>query len=309
MKIAILSTNRNLYSTKKLYEAAIKRGHDCVIMDHRKCYVGIKQGKPSIHYNGQDVSDIDAIIPRIGASVTFYGSAIVRQFEVMGVVSANPSQGITRSRDKLRCMQILSGAGIGLPVTGFAKNTHDVDDLIKMVGGAPLVIKLLEGTQGIGVVLAETKKAASSVIEAFFGLGNNILIQEFIKESKGTDIRVLVVDGKVVGAMKRVAKEGEFRSNLHRGGTAELIKLSKAEKETALKACKELGLTVCGVDMLPSDRGPLVLEVNSSPGLEGIEKATGKDIASKVIEFLEKQYASKMQNLHSSRKSSAGRKL
>ncbi len=309
MKIAILSTNRNLYSTKKLYEAAIKRGHDCVIMDHRKCYVGIKQGKPSIHYNGQDVSDIDAIIPRIGASVTFYGSAIVRQFEVMGVVSANPSQSITRSRDKLRCMQILSGAGIGLPVTGFAKNTHDVDDLIKMVGGAPLVIKLLEGTQGIGVVLAETKKAASSVIEAFFGLGNNILIQEFIKESKGTDIRVLVVDGKVVGAMKRVAKEGEFRSNLHRGGTAELIKLSKAEKETALKACKELGLTVCGVDMLPSDRGPLVLEVNSSPGLEGIEKATGKDIASKVIEFLEKQHASKMQNLHSSRKSSAGRKL
>lgn len=309
MKIAILSTNRNLYSTKKLYEAALKRGHDCVVLDHRKCYVGIKQGKPSIHYNGQDVSDIDAIIPRIGASVTFYGSAIVRQFEVMGVVSANPSQGITRSRDKLRCMQILSGAGIGLPVTGFAKNTHDVDDLIKMVGGAPLVIKLLEGTQGIGVVLAETKKAASSVIEAFFGLGNNILIQEFIKESKGTDIRVLVVDGKVVGAMKRIAKEGEFRSNLHRGGTAELIKLSKAEKETALKACKELGLTVCGVDMLPSDRGPLVLEVNSSPGLEGIEKATGKDIASKVIEFLEKQYAIKMQNSHISRKSSAGHKL
>jgi ribosomal protein S6--L-glutamate ligase len=309
VKIAILSTNRNLYSTKKLYEAALKRGHECVVLDHRKCYVGIKQGKPSIHYNGQDVSDIDAIIPRIGASVTFYGSAIVRQFEVMGVVSANPSQGITRSRDKLRCMQILSGAGIGLPVTGFAKNTHDVDDLIKMVGGAPLVIKLLEGTQGIGVVLAETKKAASSVIEAFFGLGNNILIQEFIKESKGTDIRVFVVDGKVVGAMKRIAKEGEFRSNLHRGGTAELIKLSKAERETALRASKELGLTVCGVDMLPSDRGPLVLEVNSSPGLEGIEKATGKDIASKVIEFIEKQHASKVQNSNTSRKSSAGHKL
>ena len=309
MKIAILSTNRNLYSTKRLYEAALKRGHDCVVLDHRKCYVGIKQGKPSIHYNGQDVSDIDAIVPRIGASLTFYGSAIVRQFEVMGVVSANPSQGITRSRDKLRCMQILSGAGIGLPVTGFARNTNDVDDLIKMVGGAPLVIKLLEGTQGIGVVLAETKKAASSVIEAFFGLGNNILIQEFIKEAKGTDIRVLVVDGKVVGAMKRVAKEGEFRSNLHRGGTAELIKLSKAERETALKASRELGLTVCGVDMLPSDRGPLVLEVNSSPGLEGIEKATEKDIASKIIEFLEKQHAAKSQNLHTSRKSSAGHKL
>ena len=309
MKIAILSTNKNLYSTRRLYEAAIKRGHDCVVLDHRKCYVGIKQGKPSIHYNGQDVSDIDAIIPRIGASVTFYGSAIVRQFEVMGVVSANPSQAITRSRDKLRCMQILSGAGIGLPVTGFAKNTHDVDDLIKMVGGAPLVIKLLEGTQGIGVVLAETKKAASSVIEAFFGLGNNILIQEFIKESKGTDIRVFVVDGKVVGAMKRTAKEGEFRSNLHRGGTAELIKLSKAERETALKAAQELGLTVCGVDMLPSDRGPLVLEVNSSPGLEGIEKATGKDVASTVIEFVEKQRSIKIQNLRPSRKSSAGHKL
>lgn len=309
MKIAILSTNKNLYSTRRLFEAAVKRGHECLILDHRKCYVGIKQGKPSIHYNGQDVSDIDAIIPRIGASVTFYGSAIVRQFEVMGVVSANPSQAITRSRDKLRCMQILSGAGIGLPVTGFAKNTHDVDDLIRMVGGAPLVIKLLEGTQGIGVVLAETKKAASSVIEAFFGLGNNILIQEFIKESKGTDIRVFVVDGKVVGAMKRTAKEGEFRSNLHRGGTAELIKLSKAERETALRSARELGLTVCGVDMLPSDRGPLVLEVNSSPGLEGIEKATGKDVASTVIEFVEKQHSIKIQNLRPSRKSSAGHKL
>ena len=309
MKIAILSTNKNLYSTKKLFEAAVSRGHECIILDHRKCYVGIKQGNPSIHYNGQDVSNIDAIIPRIGASVTFYGSAIVRQFEVMGVVSANPSQAITRSRDKLRCMQILSGAGIGLPVTGFAKNTHDVDDLIKMVGGAPLVIKLLEGTQGIGVVLAETKKAASSVIEAFFGLGSNILIQEFIKESKGTDIRVFVVDGKVVGAMKRTAKDGEFRSNLHRGGTAELIKLSKAEKETALRAARELGLTVCGVDMLPSDRGPLVLEVNSSPGLEGIEKATGKDVASTVIEFVERQHSIKIQNLRPSRKSSAGHKL
>ncbi|MFB5944886.1 30S ribosomal protein S6--L-glutamate ligase [Albibacterium profundi] len=309
MKIAILSTNKNLYSTRQLYDAAVKRGHECLILDHRKCYVGIKQGKPSIHYNGQDVSDIDAIIPRIGASLTFYGSAIVRQFEVMGVISANPSQAITRSRDKLRCMQILSGAGIGLPVTGFARNTHDVDDLIKMVGGAPLVIKLLEGTQGIGVVLAETKKAASSVIEAFFGLGNNILIQEYIKEAKGTDIRVFVVDGKVVGAMKRTAKEGEFRSNLHRGGTAELIKLSKAERETALKAAKELGLTVCGVDMLPSDRGPLVLEVNSSPGLEGIEKATNRDIAAKVIEFLEKQHAIKVQNTKSARKSSSRHKL
>lgn len=291
MKIAVLSTVKNLYSTKRLVEAAQQRGHECIVLDHRQCYVGIKQGLPSIHYKGQDVSDIDAIIPRIGASLTFYGSAIVRQFEVMGVISANPSQAITRSRDKLRCMQILSGAGIGLPITGFARSTRDVDDLIKMVGGPPLVIKLLEGTQGIGVVLAETKKAASSVIEAFYGLGNNILIQEYIKESKGTDIRAFVVDGKVVGAMKRTAKEGEFRSNLHRGGTAELIKLTRKERETAVRAANELGLTVCGVDMLPSDRGPLVLEVNSSPGLEGIEKATDKDIASEIIAFLEKQHA------------------
>jgi ribosomal protein S6--L-glutamate ligase len=290
VKIAVLSTVKSLYSTRRLVEAAEKRGHECVVIDHSKCYVGIKQGKPSIHYKGQDISDIDAIIPRIGASVTFYGSAIVRQFEVMGVISANPSQAITRSRDKLRCMQILSGAGIGLPITGFARTTSDVDDLISMVGGAPLVIKLLEGTQGIGVVLAETKKAASSVIEAFYGLGNNILIQEYIKEAKGTDIRAFVVGGKVVGAMKRTAKEGEFRSNIHRGGTAEIIRLTKNERETAIAAAASMGLTVCGVDMMPSDRGPLVLEVNSSPGLEGIEKATKKDIASEIILYLEKQF-------------------
>lgn len=308
MKIAVLSTVKSLYSTRRLVEAAQKRGHECVVIDHSQCYVGIQQGKPSIHYKGQDVSDIDAIIPRIGASVTFYGSAIVRQFEVMGVISANPSQAITRSRDKLRCMQILSGAGIGMPITGFARSTRDVDDLIKMVGGPPLVIKLLEGTQGIGVVLAETKKAASSVIEAFYGLGNNILIQEYIKESRGTDIRAFVVDGKVVGAMKRTAKEGEFRSNLHRGGSAEIIKLNKAERDTAIRAAKELGLTVCGVDMLPSDRGPLVLEVNSSPGLEGIERATNKDIASEVITFIEKQYVLKKQT-RTDRKSKAGQKL
>ncbi|WP_257667763.1 30S ribosomal protein S6--L-glutamate ligase [Parapedobacter tibetensis] len=308
MKIAVLSTIKNLYSTRRLVEAAQARGHECVVIDHSQCYVGIRQGKPSIHYKGQDVSDIDAIIPRIGASVTFYGSAIVRQFEVMGVISANPSQAITRSRDKLRCMQILSGAGLGMPITGFARSTRDVDDLIKMVGGPPLVIKLLEGTQGIGVVLAETKKAASSVIEAFYGLGNNILIQEYIKESRGTDIRAFVVDGKVVGAMKRTAKEGEFRSNLHRGGSAEVIKLNKAERETAIRAAKELGLTICGVDLLPSDRGPLVLEVNSSPGLEGIEKATHKDIASEVIAFLEKQYILKKQ-VRKERKSRAGQKL
>lgn len=299
---------KSLYSTNRLVEAAQAAGHECVVIDHSKCYVGIKQGLPSIHYNGQDISDIDAIVPRIGASVTFYGSAIVRQFEVMDVISANPSQAITRSRDKLRCMQILSGAGIGMPITGFARNTRDVDDLIKMVGGPPLVIKLLEGTQGIGVVLAETKKAASSVIEAFYGLGNNILIQEYIKESRGTDIRAFVVDGKVVGAMKRTAKEGEFRSNLHRGGSAEVIKLNKIERETAIRAAKELGLTVCGVDMLPSDRGPLVLEVNSSPGLEGIEKATKKDIAAEIIGFLEKQYMLKKQ-AKKDRRSKGGQKL
>lgn len=308
MKIAVLSTVKNLYSTRRLVEAAQLRGHECVVIDHSKCYVGIKQGQPSIHYKGQDVSDIDAIIPRIGASVTFYGSAIVRQFEVMGVISANPSQAITRSRDKLRCMQILSGAGIGMPTTGFARNTRDVDDLIRMVGGPPLVIKLLEGTQGIGVVLAETRKAASSVIEAFYGLGNNILIQEYIKESRGTDIRAFVVNGRVVGAMKRTAKEGEFRSNLHRGGSAEVIKLNKAERETAIRAAGELGLTVCGVDMLPSDRGPLVLEVNSSPGLEGIEKATHKDIAGEIISFLEKQYIQKKET-KKERKSKAGPRL
>lgn len=295
MKIAILSTNKNLYSTQRLVEAAVAKGHECIVMDHSKCYVGIQQGKPSIHYRGENITDIDAIIPRIGASVTFYGSAIVRQFEVMGVISANPSHAITRSRDKLRCMQILSGAGLGLPITGFARTTSDVDDLISMVGGAPLVIKLLEGTQGIGVVLAETKKAASSVIEAFYGLGNNILIQEYIKEAKGTDIRAFVVDGKVVGAMKRTAKEGEFRSNLHRGGTAEIVKLTRKERETAVAAAKAMGLTVAGVDMLPSTRGPLILEVNSSPGLEGIEKATNKDIAGEIIKYLETQYEAKQQ--------------
>ena len=296
MKIVVLSTNKSIYSTQRLVEAAQQRGHECIVMDHTKCYVGIQQGKPSIHYKGQDITDIDAVIPRIGASVTFYGSAIVRQFEVMGVISANQSQAITRSRDKLRCMQILSGAGLGLPTTGFARTASDVDDLINMVGGAPLVIKLLEGTQGIGVVLAETKKAASSVIEAFYGLGNNILIQEYIKEAKGTDIRAFVVDGKVVGAMKRTAKEGEFRSNLHRGGTAEIVKLTAKEKQTAIAAATAMGLTVAGVDMLPSARGPLILEVNSSPGLEGIEKATQKDIAGEIIKYLEAQYEIKQQS-------------
>lgn len=289
MKIAILSRNKNLYSTMRLHDEAIKRGHDCVVIDHLKCYVSMQKGKPSIHFNGEDISDFEGIIPRIGASVTFYGTAIVRQFEMIGVPSANESQAITRSRDKLRSMQILSRSGLDMPITGFARNPKDVGDLIKMVGGTPLVIKLLEGTQGIGVVLAETKKAAESVIEAFYGLEVNILVQEFIKEAKGSDIRAFVVDGKVVGAMKRTAKEGDFRSNLHRGGKAEIHKLTKAEKLAALTAAKVLGLTICGVDMLPSDRGPLIMEVNSSPGLEGIEKATGKNIAAKIIEYLERK--------------------
>lgn len=286
MKIGILSRDKNLYSTRRLVEAVVNRGHEAMVIDHLKCYVAIRQGKPTIHYDGQDLSDIDAIIPRIGASVTFYGTAIVRQFEMMGVFSANESQAITRSRDKLRCMQILGRESIGLPVTGFAKNPKDVDDLIKMVGGAPLVIKLLEGTQGIGVVLAETKKAAESVIEAFYGLDINILVQEFIKEAKGADIRAFVVNGHVVGAMKRQAREGEFRSNLHRGGSATLVKLTREERYTALRAAKALGLNVAGVDMLQSNRGPLVMEVNSSPGLEGIEKATGEDIAGRIVDYI-----------------------
>jgi ribosomal protein S6--L-glutamate ligase len=287
MNIAILSRNPNLYSTKRLVEAGLERGHNVRVIDHLQCYVGIEKANPTIHYKGEVLDDIDAIIPRIGASVTFYGCAIVRQFEMMHTFTANESQAIVRSRDKLRSMQILSRAGIGMPITGFARNADNTDDLIHMVGGTPVVIKLLEGTQGIGVVLAETKKAAQSVLEAFYGLKTNILIQEFIKESRGSDIRAFIVDGKVVGAMERKGLEGEFRSNLHRGGTAKLVKLTAKERSTALKAAKALGLNIAGVDMLRSNRGPLVLEVNSSPGLEGIEKATGVNIAGKIYEYIE----------------------
>lgn len=293
MNIVILSRNKSLYSTKRLIEAGEARGHKMTVLDHLKCYVSIEKSRPEIHYDGVPVIHTDAIIPRIGASVTFYGCAIVRQFEMMGVMSAVESQAIVRSRDKLRSMQLLSRAGVDMPITGFARNPKDKDDLIRMVGGTPVVIKLLEGTQGIGVVLAETKKAAQSVLDAFYGLKTNILIQEFIKESKGTDVRAFVVDGKVVGAMKRVGKEGDFRSNLHRGGKAFPIKLTKEEKETALKAAKALGLGIAGVDMLQSNRGPLLMEVNSSPGLEGIEKATGIDIASKIIKYVEKKHENK----------------
>jgi ribosomal protein S6--L-glutamate ligase len=269
-------------------EAVKAAGHEAVVVDHSICDLIIEQEGPSIIFKGQNLTDIDAIIPRIGASVTFYGTAVVRQFELMGAFSANNSQAIVRSRDKLRSLQILSRAGLGMPKTAFTNFSKGGEkQIIEHVGGAPLIIKLLEGTQGLGVVLAETKKAGQSVIEAFHGLRARIIVQEFIKEAKGADIRAFVVNGKVVGAMKRQGAEGEFRSNLHRGGKATVIKLSRAERQAALGAAKALGLDVAGVDMLQSDRGPLILEVNSSPGLEGIEKATGVDVAGAIIKFIE----------------------
>ncbi|MCL5974851.1 MAG: 30S ribosomal protein S6--L-glutamate ligase [Methylophaga nitratireducenticrescens] len=292
MKIAILSRNAKLYSTRRLVEAAQARGHEVDVLDVLRCYMNITSMKPEVHYKGENVTGYDAVIPRIGASVTFYGTAVLRQFEMMNVYPLNESVAISRSRDKLRALQLLSRRGIGLPVTGFAHRPDDVDDLIKMVGGAPLVIKLLEGTQGIGVVLAETAGAAESVIEAFMGMKANILVQEFIKEAGGADIRCFVVGEKVVAAMKRQGKEGEFRSNLHRGGTANLIRITPAERATAVRAAKTMGLNVCGVDLLRSNHGPVVMEVNSSPGLEGIEAATGKDIASLIIDFIEKNSVS-----------------
>lgn len=287
MKIAILSRNPKLYSTKRLVEAAQQRGHEAIVVDHLKCNIEIERRKPKIFYNGIYLDDIDAIIPRIGASVTFYGTAVVRQFEMMKVFSAIESVALVRSRDKLRSLQILSRAGVGLPKTVFTNYTKDAEHLVDSVGGAPLVLKLLEGTQGLGVVLAETKNAATSVIEAFNGLGARVIAQEFIKEAGGADIRVFVVDGKVVGAMKRQGKEGEFRSNLHRGGSATVIELSDEEERMALKATKAMGLGIAGVDLLQSSNGPLVLEVNSSPGLEGIETSTNKDIAREIIRYLE----------------------
>lgn len=288
MKIAILSRGKNIYSTKRLLEAAEQRGHEAVLMDHMKCVLVIEKGRPHIYYNGKEIIDINAVIPRIGASVTFYGAAVVRQFEMMKIFTAVESQALVRSRDKLRSLQILARAGIGMPKTAFASEPRGIDNLIETIGGAPCVIKLLEGTQGIGVILAENHKAAKSVIEAFLKLEANMLVQEYIHEAKGADIRAFVVDGQVVGAMKRQAKEGEFRSNLHRGGTASLIQLSAEERATAIKAAKKLGLGIAGVDMLQSERGPLVMEVNSSPGLEGIERATGVDIAGKIIEYVER---------------------
>jgi len=288
MRIAVLSRNRKLYSTRRLVEAAEQRGHEVQVLNTLKCYMNIASLRPVVHYRGERLEPFDAVIPRIGASVTFYGAAVVRQFEMMGAYPANESVAITRSRDKLRSMQILARAGIGLPLTGFANSPDDTEDLIKLVGGAPLVVKLLEGTQGKGVVLAENQKAAEALIEAFRALGANFLVQEFIKEAGGSDLRCFVIGEKVVAAMQRSAKEGEFRSNLHRGGSAETVKLTPEERSTAVRAAHQMGLNVAGVDLLRSNHGPVVMEVNSSPGLEGIERATGKDVAGMIIEFIEK---------------------
>lgn len=296
MKIGILSRNSSLYSTRRLVEAIEARGHEARVIDHLKCDIVIEQDKPDIYYKGESLAYLDAVIPRIGASVTFYGTAVVRQFEMMNIFSAVESQALVRSRDKLRSLQILAKAGVGLPKTVFTNYSKEVNQLIDSVGGAPLIVKLLEGTQGYGVVLAPTKKAAQSIIEAFHSMKARVIVQEFIQESKGADIRAFIVNGKVVGAMKRQGKEGEFRSNLHQGGTGTLIKLTKKEREMALTAAKSMGLPIAGVDMLQSARGPLILEVNSSPGLEGIEKSTGKDIAKSIIEYVTSVVETKKSN-------------
>jgi ribosomal protein S6--L-glutamate ligase len=288
MQIVVLSRSAKLYSTRRLLEAGRSRGHDISVVDHVKCDLVIARKDPHVVYNGQPLEHVDAVIPRIGASVTFYGTSVVRQFESMKVFSTVESQALVRSRDKLRSLQLLSRAGVDMPRTVFTNYSRDVAGAVDRVGGAPCIIKLLEGTQGLGVVLAESRKAAIAVIEAFNSLKARVIVQEFIKEARGEDVRAFVVDGTIVGAMKRVGRDGEFRSNLHRGGKAELIELSEEEKRIAVHAARALGLRVAGVDMLQSDRGPLIIEVNASPGLEGIEKATGKDIASEIISFVER---------------------
>lgn len=288
MKIAILSRNPSLYSTRRLVEAAEKRGHQTQVIDHTKCNIEVEQSGPSLFYGDEYLKGFDAVIPRIGSSVTFYGTAVVRQFEMMNVFSAVSSSGIIHSRDKLRCLQVLSREGLGLPKTVFTNYSKNVEHVVQSAGGAPVVLKLLEGTQGLGVVLAENQNAAQSVLEAFNGLKARVIVQEFIKEAKGADIRAFVVDGEVVGAMKRQGKPGEFRSNLHRGGSSRIIELTEEEKDTAIRAASAVGLGIAGVDLLQSERGPLVLEVNSSPGLQGIEATTGKDLADMIIQYLEK---------------------
>lgn len=287
LRIVILSRNRALYSTKRLIEAIEERGHRAVVLDHLKCDIVIEQDRPAIYYHGDKVKDVAAVIPRIGASVTFYGAAVVRQFEMMNIPTVVESQALVRSRDKLRSLQILARSDLGMPKTVFTNYSKEVAKIIDSVGGAPLIVKLLEGTQGYGVVLAPTKKAAESMIEAFHSMKARVIVQEFISEAKGADIRAFVVGNKVVGAMKRQGKEGEFRSNLHQGGSGILIKLNKKEREAALTAAKAMNLSIAGVDLLQSNRGPLILEVNSSPGLEGIEKATQKDIAIEIVKYAE----------------------
>ncbi len=287
MKIAMLARNPDLYSHRRLKEAAEARGHELDIIDTLRCYMNIASRRPAIYYNGEKLPTYDAVIPRIGASITFYGLAVLRQFEMMGVFPLNETIAIGRSRDKLRSLQLLARDGIGLPVTTFAHDPKQTEEVLKLAGHAPLVVKLLEGTQGIGVVLADSDRSAKSVIEAFRGAKVNILVQEFIKEAGGTDIRALVVGGKVVAAMQRQGAEGEFRSNLHRGGSAKKIKISPEERLTAVRAAKTMGLNLCGVDMLRANHGPVVMEVNSSPGIEGVEKATGVDIATRIIELVE----------------------
>ena len=286
LKIGILSRSKKLYSTQSLVRACEKRGHEVRVVDYLKCHMNITSHRPQIYLEDERLK-FDAVIPRIGASHTFFGTAVVRQFEMMGTFSVNESVAISRSRDKLRSLQLLARKGVGLPVTAFSHDTKATGHMLKICGGAPVVIKLLEGTQGVGVVLAETQKAGESVIEAFRGLDANILVQEFIKEAGGADIRCLVVGEKVVAAMKRQGKEGEFRSNLHRGGAAEIVKISPEERSTAVRAARIMGLNMAGVDLLRSNHGPVVMEVNSSPGLEGIEKSTGKDVAASVIKLIE----------------------
>ncbi|MCE7936236.1 30S ribosomal protein S6--L-glutamate ligase [Candidatus Saccharibacteria bacterium CPR2] len=286
MKIAILSREPSNYSTKRLMEVAHNRGHNAILVNHARCYVEIEQDNPTVRYEGEDISNLDAVIPRIGSNITKYGSAIVRQFEMMDVFTTAKSIAIVRTRDKLRSLQVLSKAGVGIPRTIFSRETRSVNDLVGQIG-VPMIIKVARGTHGNGVVLAETQKAAKSVIQAFYVEGVNILLQEYIAESEGKDVRVFIIGGRVVASMERQSLDDDFRSNIHQGGVGAAIKLTQEERRTAIKAAKALGLSMCGVDMLRSKRGPLVIEVNSSPGLEGIEKATGKDIASKIIEYVE----------------------
>lgn len=290
MKILILSRNKNLYSTRRIFNAGINRGHEVRVVDYLRCYMNITSRKPTVYYGGESLGKADAVIPRIGSSQTFYGTAVVRQFETMGSYCVNSSEAITASRDKLKSLQILAQDGINMPVTGFASHTMDIEGVIEKVGSVPLVMKLLQGTQGQGIVLAETRKAAESVMSAFRQLEADILVQEFIKESSGTDIRALVVGDNVVAAMRRIAPEGEFRSNVHRGGRTEQITLTQEEEKIAVEAASVLGLRIAGVDLMRSKRGPLVLEVNSSPGLEGIEASSGVDVAGNIVRFIESDY-------------------